>query len=97
MIKKIIFGKKCVCDIEKRERKYGHKLNVDYCNGKWFMNIHIFIDVWLYLKYENKGKSSSYYNYIKLLYSHVLVFHFFYKIYMTSTPCFSLQNRPSNK
>jgi hypothetical protein len=41
MTRKIILGKKCVCDIE--GKKNGHKLNFDYCNGKWFMDIHVFL------------------------------------------------------
>jgi hypothetical protein len=36
--KRVLLGKKCVCDIEKRGGKYGNKLYFDYCNRKWLMD-----------------------------------------------------------
>jgi hypothetical protein len=42
MTKKVILGKKCVYDIEKKEKKYEHKLNFDYYIEKWFMDFHGF-------------------------------------------------------
>ncbi len=42
MIKKVFWGKKCVCDIGERGKKYGNKLYFDNCNGKWLMDFHIF-------------------------------------------------------
>jgi hypothetical protein len=41
VVRKVLLGKKCVCDIEKKGRKYGSKFYFDYCNGKWLMYFHV--------------------------------------------------------
>jgi hypothetical protein len=38
--KKILLGKKCVCDIENRVGEYGSKLYFHNHNGKWLMDSH---------------------------------------------------------
>ncbi len=39
--KEVLLGKKFICDIEEKGRKYGSKLYFDYSNKKWLMNIHV--------------------------------------------------------
>ncbi len=41
MARKVLLGKKCVCDIKEIGRKHGSKLYFDYCNGKWLMYFHV--------------------------------------------------------
>jgi hypothetical protein len=39
--KKVLLGKKCVCDIEDRGGMYESILYFDSCNGKWLKVCHI--------------------------------------------------------
>jgi len=48
----------CLFDIEEKKGKYGNKMYYYHCNGKWLMDSHGSLLMFLlYLKYEkNMGK-----------------------------------------
>jgi hypothetical protein len=51
---RVLLGKKCVCDIEKRGGKYRKEFVFSFCKVygfSWF-----FVGVWFYLKYEKRKK-----------------------------------------
>jgi hypothetical protein len=46
--RRVLLGKKCVCEIENRDEKYGNSLYFDSCNKKMVENIsHCFYFVLL--------------------------------------------------
>ncbi len=74
--RRVLLGKKCACDIEKR-REYGSIMYSYFGNGKWLMDFHGSLLMFLfYLEYEKniahtriiyKVFLCSYINYVFLL------------------------------
>jgi hypothetical protein len=52
-------GKKCVCDIEKKGRKYGSKFYFDVMENGWYIFMFL-VGVWFYLEYEKRREGCSY-------------------------------------
>jgi hypothetical protein len=51
--RRVILGKKCVCDNGERGGEYGNKMYSFHSNGKWLMEFHVSLLIFLlYLKYE---------------------------------------------
>jgi hypothetical protein len=42
VVRRVLLGKKCVCDIGDKGGKYGNILYFDSCNEKWLKVYHIF-------------------------------------------------------
>jgi hypothetical protein len=55
--KKVFLGKKWVYDIGERRGKYGNRMYSCHCDGKWLMDFHGSLLIFLfYLKYERNIK-----------------------------------------
>jgi hypothetical protein len=84
VIRKVFFGKKCVCDIEKRKREYGSKFYFDYCDGKWLMDFHI--SCWCLVIFKVWKERKEWF--ILILHKFLLLlcisFSYLHKIYMPS-------------
>jgi hypothetical protein len=62
VVRKVFLGKKFVCDIGEKGGEYGSKMYSYHCNGKWLMDFHVYLVMFLFsLKYERKCKDSSSY------------------------------------
>jgi hypothetical protein len=42
VVRRIVLGKECVCDIGKKGGEYGNKMYSYHCNGKWLMDSYFF-------------------------------------------------------
>jgi hypothetical protein len=40
VVRRVLLGKKCVCDIGMRGGNYGSRMYSYHCNGKWLMDFH---------------------------------------------------------
>jgi hypothetical protein len=53
MVWNVVLGKKCVCDIKEKKKKYGNRTYFYHCNGKSLMDFHGSLLMFLfYLEYE---------------------------------------------
>jgi hypothetical protein len=39
--RRVLFKKKCVCDIGERGGEYGSRMYFYHCNGKWLLDSHV--------------------------------------------------------